>query len=320
MNLLLPIASIIAGLVLLVAGAEAMVRGAASIAKKMSIPEIVVGLTVVALGTSAPELVVNTFAAAGGRHTIVFGNIIGSNMANILLILGIAGLICPLTVQKSTVWKEIPFLLFATLVLFFLVYDSWRGDGLANGLSRGDGLILLGFFAVFIIYTFRLARTEAPEQCDVKTYRNWISLLMVGLGLAALFFGGQFTVNGAVRVAEHLGISEKLIACTILAGGTSLPELATSVVAAYRGRSDIAVGNVVGSSIFNLLMVLGVSGVICPVAYSSSFNVDAAVLVAATTLLFLTMFMGKRHKLDRLEAALMLLGYVSYVGYLLYAR
>ena len=138
--------------------------------------------------------------------------------------------------------------------------------------------------------------------------------------MAALFFGGQFTVNGAVRVAEHLGISEKLIACTILAGGTSLPELATSVVAAYRGRSDIAVGNVVGSSIFNLLMVLGVSGVIRPVAYSSSFNVDAAVLVAATTLLFLTMFMGKRHKLDRFEAALMLLGYVSYVGYLLYAR
>ena len=320
MNVLLPIVSIAAGLVLLVTGAEALVRGAASMAKKMSIREIAIGLTVVALGTSAPELVVNTFAAVGGQHAIVFGNIIGSNMANILLILGVAGLIYPLTVQKNTVWKEIPFLLFATLVVFFLVYDSWRGDESANWLSRSDGLILLGLFCIFIAYTFWLSRSESSEQYYVKTYRHRISLLMIGGGLIALFFGGQFTVNGAVQVAKYLGISEKLIACTIVAGGTSLPELATSAVAAYRRRCDIAVGNIVGSCIFNLLMVLGISSVIRPVNYSLVFNVDAAVLVAATVLLFLTMFTSRRCRLDRWEAALMLLGYLSYVGYLLYNR
>ncbi|MBT3199753.1 MAG: calcium/sodium antiporter [Phycisphaerales bacterium] len=320
MSLLLPIISIVAGIVLLVVGAESMVRGAASIAKKMSIPEIVVGLTVVALGTSAPEFVVNTFAAAGGQHTIVFGNIIGSNLANILLILGVAGLICPIVVQKSTVWKEIPFLLGITILLFVLVYDSWRGSAGANVLSRVDGIILLVFFLVFMVYTFRLARGEAPEQGEVATYNNWISAGMVVFGLAALFFGGKFTVDGAVRVAEHLGISEKLIACTILAGGTSLPELATSAVAAYRGRSAIAVGNVVGSCILNLVMVLGVSGVICPVAYAALFDIDAIVLVAATLVLFLTMFTGRRHRLDRWEAAIMLSGYFAYVGYQIYCR
>ena len=320
MNLLLSVVSIAAGLVLLIVGAEAMVRGAASIAKKMSIPEIAVGLTVVALGTSAPELVVTVFAATGGQHTIVFGNIIGSNMANLLLILGVAGLVYPLSVQKSTVWREIPFLLLATLVVFLLVYDSWAGDGLANSLSRNDGLILLGLFAIFLTYTFGLFRVESPDQYDVKTYRNWISLLMMVGGLVALFFGGRLAVNGAVHIAKHLGISEKLIACTIVAGGTSLPELATSAIAAYRRRCDIAVGNVVGSCIFNLLMVLGISSVIRPVGYSPSFNVDAIVLIAATVLLFLTMFTGKRRRLDRWEAALMLVGYASYIGYLLYNR
>jgi len=320
MNLSLSIASIAGGLVLLVLGAEVLVRGAASIAKKMSIPEIAVGLTVVALGTSAPELVVNAFAAAGGQHPIVFGNIIGSNLANILLILGVAGLIYPLAVQKSTVWKEIPFLLLATLVVFLLVYDSWGGDEHANWLSRNDGLVLLGLFAIFVTYTFGLSKIESPDQYDVATYSHWISLLMIGGGMAALFLGGRLTVSGAVDIAKQMGISEKLIACTILAGGTSLPELATSAIAAYRKRCDIAVGNVVGSCIFNLLMVLGISGVIRPVNYSPAFNVDAIVLVAATILLFVTMFTGKRQKLDRWEAALMLLGYSAYIGYLLYSR
>ncbi len=320
MSTLLAIISIAAGLVLLVAGAESLVRGAASIAKKMSIPEIAVGLTVVALGTSAPELVVTVFAATGGQHAIVFGNIIGSNMANLLLILGVAGLVYPLAVQKSTVWREIPFLLLATLVVFLLVYDSWGGDGVANSLSRNDGLILLGLFAIFLTYTFGLFKLESTDQFDVKTYRYRTSLLMIGGGMAALFIGGRLAVSGAVRVATILSVSEKLIACTIVAGGTSLPELVTSAIAAYRRRCDIAVGNVVGSCIFNLLMVLGISSVISPVAYSSSFNIDAIVLIGATVLLFVTMFTGKRRRLDRWEAALMLVGYASYIGYLLYRR
>ncbi len=320
MSVLLSIISIIAGLVLLITGAEALVRGASSVAKKLSISEIVIGLTVVALGTSAPELVINAYAAYAGEHTIVFGNIIGSNMANILLVLGVAGLIYPLSVQRNTVWKEIPFLLLATVIVFFLVYDSWKGDASANLLSRCDGVVLLGFFAIFITYTFGLSRVESTDEYEVTAYSYWISATMIVGGLAGLFFGGRFAVEGAVHIAEQLGISEKFIACVILAGGTSLPELATSAVAAYRKRCDIAVGTIVGSCIFNLLMVLGICGVVQPVNYSPTFNVDAVAIIAATILLFVTMFTGKKRRLDRWEAALMLVGYAAYIGYLMYGR
>ncbi|MCK4626514.1 MAG: calcium/sodium antiporter [Phycisphaerae bacterium] len=310
----------VAGLVLLIAGAEVMVRGASSLAKKMSISEIAIALTVVAFGTSAPELVISIFAAGGGQPDIVFGDVIGSNMANTLLILGVAGLIYPLSVQKSTVWKEIPFLLLATLVVFLLVNDSWGGAGAANLLSRTDGLVLLGFLAIFLIYTFGISKIELADQYDVVTYSYRASVLMIVGGLTALFFGGRFTVSGAVDIATQLGVSEKLIACTIIAGGTSLPELATSAIAAYRKRCDIAVGNIVGSCILNLLMVLGVSGMVYPIAYSPSFNVDSLALIAATVILFLTMFTGKKRKLDRWEAVLLIMGYVAYVGYLLHRR
>ena len=320
MELLLPTVMIVSGLVLLVAGAEAMVKGAASLAKKMSISEIAIALTVVAFGTSAPELVVNTFAASGGQHDIVFGNVIGSNMANTLLVLGVAGLIYPLSVQKNTVWKEIPFLLLATFAVFLLVHDLWRGADAGDLLSRNDGLILLGFLAIFLIYTFGISRLKSTDEYEVTTYSYWASTLMIIGGLVVLFFGGRFTVNGAVDVARQFGISEKLIACTIIAGGTSMPELVTSAVAAYRKRCDIAVGNVVGSCIFNLLLVLGCSGVVRPVAYSPAFNIDSLALIAATVILFLTMFTGKRRKLDRWEAALLLLGYVAYIGYLVHGR
>jgi len=320
MSLLLSTTSIVAGVLLLIVGAEILVRGAASVAKKMSISEMAIGLTVVALGTSAPELVINTFAAAAKQHTIVLGNIIGSNMANTLLVLGAAGLICPLVVQKNTVRKEIPFMLIATLVVSFLVWDPWGRTGLAGRLSRADGLVLLGLFVIFVMYTFRLSRVESPDQRKVATYSYRISALMIGGGLVALFFGGRLVVNGAVDMATQLGVSKKLIACTIVALGTSLPELATSAVAARRRRPDIAVGNVVGSCVFNVLLVLGLSGIIQPIHYSSIFNVDGLALIAATVVLFLTMFTGKRHRLDRWEAALMLLGYAAYVGYLLHGR
>ncbi|MCK4283237.1 MAG: calcium/sodium antiporter [Candidatus Brocadiae bacterium] len=321
MGWLLPLVSLVAGIVLLVLGAEALVRGASSLAKEMSISEIAIGLTVVALGTSAPELVVNTFAAARGHSSIVFGNIIGSNMANTLLILGIAALIYPLSVQRNTVWREIPFLLVATLVVFFLVHDCWRGAGAADWLSRKDGLVLLGLFAIFVIYTFGLFRVESSDQYEVRTYRLWVSVVMMGAGMGALLFGGRFAVNGAVEIARGLGISQKLIASTVIAGGTSLPELATSAVAAYRKRCDIAVGNIVGSNIFNLLMVLGISSVVRPVSHpSSSFNVDWYMLILATMILFVAMFTGKRRKLDRWEALLMLVCYAWYIGYLVYVR
>jgi len=312
--------SLILGLIILVFGAELLVRGAASLAKRLAIAEIVIGLTVVAFGTSTPEMVVNIFASIENRNDIVFGNIIGSNIFNILFILGISGLIYPLAVQKSTVWKEIPFSFLVTLALLLLVNDSANNSLPGCMLSMNDGLVLLLLFAIFITYLFGIAKVESQDQYQVKVYSVAVSMLLVIGGLGILFAGGKLCVVGAVGLAQNFGLSEKFIASTIIAAGTSLPELATSSVAAYRRRCDIAVGNIVGSNIFNILLILGVSAVIHPARYNPAFNVDLSVLIVATVILYLVMFTGKKHRLDRWEAGLMLLGYGSYVMYLLYLR
>jgi cation:H+ antiporter len=309
-----------AGFVLLIVGAEVLVRGSASLARRLAMAEIAIGLTVVAFGTSTPEMVVNIFASAGGRNEIVFGNAIGSNIFNLLLILGVSGLIYPVAVQRSTVWKEIPFSLLATLVLLLLVNDIWEAGGSADVLSRNDGLILLLLFTIFITYTFGLTAVESSDKFSVKVYSWGRSLALIAGGLALLAAGGRLCVSGGVSLARQSDLSEKFIASTIMAAGTSLPELATSAVAAYRRHSDIAVGNIVGSNVFNILAILGVSAVIRPAPYPAAFNVDMSILIAATLLLFVVMFTGRRHTLDRWEAGLMLLGYVGYVGYLMYGR
>ncbi len=312
--------AIVAGLVLLTAGAEVLVRGSASLAKRLAVAEIVIGLTIVAFGTSTPEMVVNIVASAQGRSQIVFGNITGSNLSNILLILGISGLIYPITIQRNTVWKEIPFSLLITLVLLLLVNDRWEPTCSADVLSRGDGLVLLLLLVLFMVYVLGIAPAELSDQFNVKVYSSKVSLVLMVVGLVVLAVGGRLCVGGAVSLARHLNLSEKFIAATIIAIGTSLPELATSAVAAFRRHSDIAVGNIIGSSVFNILAVLGVSAVIRPVSYPDGFNADMGILVAATLFLFVVMFTGKRHRLDRWEAALMLLGYAGYIGYLLYMR
>jgi cation:H+ antiporter len=320
MNALVSLLTTAGGLVLLVVGAELLIRGASSLAKRLAIAEIVIGLTVVAFGTSTPEMVVNVFASSEGRNEIVFGNIIGSNIFNILLILGVSGLIYPVAVQRNTVWKEIPFSLLATLVLFFLVNDRWDATGTADILSRADGVVLLLLFTIFVVYTFGLASVEASDEFDVRVYSWGVSAALIVGGLLLLVAGGRLCVEGAVALARQLNLSEKFIGATVVAAGTSLPELATSAIAAYRKHSDIAVGNIVGSNIFNILAILGVSAVVRPAPYPASFNADMYVLTAATLLLLLVMFTGKRHKLDRWEASLMLAGYAGYVGYLLYLR
>jgi cation:H+ antiporter len=320
MNALVSLLTTAGGLVLLVVGAELLIRGASSLAKRLAIAEIVIGLTVVAFGTSTPEMVVNVFASSEGRNEIVFGNIIGSNIFNILLILGVSGLIYPVAVQRNTVWKEIPFSLLATLVLFFLVNDRWDATGTADILSRADGVVLLLLFTIFVVYTFGLASVEASDEFDVRVYSWGVSAALIVGGLLLLVAGGRLCVEGAVALARQLNLSEKFIGATVVAAGTSLPELATSALAAYRKHSDIAVGNIVGSNIFNILAILGVSAVVRPAPYPASFNADMYVLTAATLLLLLVMFTGKRHKLDRWEASLMLAGYAGYVGYLLYLR
>lgn len=316
-------AMVVGGLVLLTVGADWLVRGAASLAKRLNVREIVIGLTVVAFGTSMPEMVVSIFASAEGRNDIVFGNVLGSNVFNTLMILGLAGLIRPLAVQRNTTWKEIPFSILVTLVLFLLVNGPMLGGPAGpESLSRSEGLVLLVMFAMFLSYTWSIARQEptAPEEMEVRVFSLSWSLILLAVGLGGLVGGGKLCVDGAVALAQRFGLSEKFIGCTIVAAGTSLPELATSVVAAIRKRSDIAIGNVVGSNIFNILCILGLSTAIRPAPYNPLFNVDFAILTAGSLLLFGAMFSGGRHRLDRWEAALLLAGYGGYTAWLLSAR
>jgi len=304
------------GLVLLVKGADWLVDGASVLAKKRNVSDLAIGLTIVAFGTSAPELVVNAVAASGNYPDIVFGNVIGSNNFNLFIILGISGLIIPLSVQSSTVWKEIPFSFFAAIILFLLANAYlFSGNPL---LSRWDGVILLVCFVAFLYYVATQLKSDPEaEQVEAKDYSSLKIWTLILVGLIGLVGGGKLVVDNAVSMAQTLGVSEKIIGLTIVAAGTSLPELATSVVAAMRKNTDIAIGNIVGSNIFNLFLILGVSSLIRPLAYNISFNTDLYILGAGTIFLFLAMFTGKRQKLDRWEALILLTSYLLYTGYLI---
>jgi cation:H+ antiporter len=313
--MLIQIVLLLVGLVLLVKGADWLVDGASVLAKKKNISDLAIGLTIVAFGTSAPELVVNVVAASGNYPDIVFGNIIGSNNFNLFAILGIAGIITPLAVQSSTVWKEIPFSFLAAVLLFLLANNYFLSEPAL--LSRYDAGILLIFFVAFLYYvTTQLKSDPTVEKIENKDYSNLKIWLLILAGLAGLVGGGKLVVDNAVEMAQTLGVSEKIIGLTIVAAGTSLPELATSVVAALKKNADIAIGNIVGSNIFNLLFILGVSGMVRPLTYSPAFNTDIYLLLAGTLFLFLAMFTGKRHSLGRVESMILLAVYLAYTGYL----
>jgi cation:H+ antiporter len=317
--MLIPILLLLLGFGILIKGADFLVNGASSAAKKYGISNLAIGLTVVAFGTSMPELIVSLLSALDGKNDASFGNVIGSNNFNLLFILGIAGLIYPLVVQRNTVKYEVPLSLLAAGVLFLLVNDSiWGGEG-AGSLSRIDSIILLAFFAGFIFYIYRTMShtTDLEEGEPIKIYSMPLAIGMVILGLAMLIGGGQLVVNNALEIARAYGLSEKLIGLTILAAGTSLPELATSCVAAYRKNTDIAIGNVVGSNIFNIFFILGITGVINPMPYNAAMNFDLYVLMGSTVLLMIFMFTLNTRKLDRWEAALLLGGYIVYTVYLI---
>jgi cation:H+ antiporter len=308
------------GLVLVVKGADFLVEGASALARRLAVAEIVIGLTVVAFGTSAPELVVNAFSSLGGKNELVLGNIIGSNIFNTLLILGIAGLIYPLNVQRNSVLKEIPYSMFAVVVFYFLANDFlFAGSGVVeNVVSRWDGVVLLVLFVVFMLYAFVLSKTKVDSDDDGEEVCSWLKTwVYILLGIAGLFWGGKLTVDNAVEIARDLSVSDKLIGLTIVSLGTSLPELATSAVAAYKKRCDLAVGNIVGSNIFNILLVMGVSAVIAPVGYPVELNIDVYVFAGGTVVLFIAMFTGKKRKLDRKEAFVLLTGYVFYMVYII---
>jgi len=307
----------IIGLIFLIKGADFLVDGASSIAGRLNISDLVIGLTVVAFGTSTPELFVNIVASIKGNTDIAIGNVVGSNIANVFFILGVSSIIYPLAVAKGTVWKEIPFSLLAAIVLFITANDQLLDGAQASALTRVDGLVLLSFFIIFIYYTCSIAtRIDGLEAHVAAKQSGWLrSSLYIILGLAGLTLGGKWIVDGAVAFATKFGMSESLVGLTIVAVGTSLPELATSAVAAYKRRVEIAVGNVVGSNIFNIFFVLGVSAGIKPLPFQPGYNLDMGVVVISSLLLFVFMFTGKKRSLDRGEGLIFLICYGGYVAY-----
>lgn len=303
------------GFVFLIKGADFLVDGASSIARRFRISNLVIGLTIVAFGTSMPELFVNLYASFKGTPDIAIGNIIGSNIANILLILGIASIIYPLKVTKGTAWKEIPLSLLAIVVVFLMANDVIIDKLGFNELTRSDGLALIAFFIIFLYYIFGIAGLEKGGEADgAKVHSMAKSSGMIVLGLTGLVLGGQWIVNGATQAALSLGLSEALVGLTIVAVGTSLPELATSAVAAYKKNADIAVGNVVGSNIFNIFWILGLSAVIKPLPFRPELNFDILATVAASLLLFIWLFVGRKHTIERWQGITFVLLYVVYIA------
>lgn len=315
MIILIPIFLLILGFVLLVKSAELFVDGASSLAYRLNVTPLVIGLTVVSFGTSAPELVVNIIAAIEGHVDMSFGNVIGSNIINILLILGISALIHPLTIQRNTVWREIPFSLLAVVALFFMCNDAIFHAG-TNVLSRNDGFVLLLFFVIFITYTFAMAKVSGRDSPIVHTFSPLKIVILLSLGILGLGLASLLVVDNAEKIAHYFHVSDKVIGLTVVALGTSLPELVTSAVAAYKKNMEIAVGNIIGSNIFNIVIILGITSIIRPMPFKTSTNGDILVLTLATLLLFFTMFTGKRHRIDRWEATLFLVIYCAYVSLL----
>lgn len=311
----IPILFLILGLVVLIIGAEGMVRGASSIACKMKISPLVVGLTIVAFGTSAPELLVNIFSALEGSSDLAIGNVVGSNISNILLILGISAIITPIAVKKTTTWKEIPFALLASVLIFTMGNDLLI-DGMGqNAITRTDGFALIALLCIFMYYIIGIAKQEANGE-KIETYSYPASTAMVVFGIVGLFWGGKLLVDNAIILAKLAGMSEALIGLTIVAIGTSLPELATSVVAALKKQNDIAVGNIIGSNIFNVFWILGLTSTLLQLPFNPATNFDVGVAIAATFALFFAMFVNKKHTLERWQGVLFVVSYLIYITYL----
>lgn len=320
----------VAGLVILIAGAEGLVRGAASLAIKLRISPLIIGLTIVSFGTSAPELAVNIISALNGSPDLAIGNVVGSNIANILLVLGMTAVIVPLEVKHSTVWKEIPLALMGVCLLFVMGNDRFFDRVDYDAVTRTDGIVLMSLLAIFMYYIFSMAKAdranetaadikeEKQEAEEIKQYSVLVSAGLIVVGLAGLVLGGRVLVDAAVELARLAGLSESLIGLTIVGVGTSMPELATSVVAAIRRHADIAVGNIIGSNIFNVFWILGLTGTMLQLPFNSAINVDVLVSIGATLLLFGALFFGRKHILSRVEGSVFLAAYAGYLIYLIY--
>jgi len=311
------------GLAFLVLGSDWLVRGASEIAKKFRVPEIVIGLTIVSMGTSLPELLVSLFAALKGSSDIAIGNVVGSNIVNILFILGLSALIGRLTVQRNTTYIEIPIALGTALLLTLMGVLSADSVTQTIRMGRIQGVILLILFGLFLLYMLWVTRQSRNKEVITESSQESPSrpiLFLTGMlvaGIALLAWGADLCVKNAILIARAWGASETLIGLTLVAAGTSLPELFTSVVATLRKESDLAIGNVVGSNIFNILFILGVSGIIHPINYSVDMIVDLWVMSATSLLLFVLVFLGKRHSLGRFEGIVFILAYSAYIYFLI---
>lgn len=310
---------IVAGLVLILVGSDWLVDGASGVARKYGISEFVIGMTIVGIGTSMPELVSSLISAIQGHGDMALGNVTGSNICNILLILGVTALISPIKYTRSNIRKDIPFAILVSLFLMVMLYNCFGlfGEMGTPGISRVDALYLLLIFAVFMIDSFKSAKNGAEEEeASVKPMPMGKAIIFILLGLAGLIFGGQVFVDHTVSIAERFHVSEAFISITLMAVGTSLPELATCVVAAMKGKNQLALGNVIGSNIFNIALIIGTSAAISPFEIQSISTVDMGMVIVVVVLLWLAAFTFKKKKLDRVEGVIFLLAYIAYITYL----
>ena len=317
------------GLALILAGANFLTDGSAALAQRFRVPEFIIGLTIVAVGTSTPELVVSVLSAIAGKSDVAIGNVVGSNIFNVFLILGICALIRPLPLTAGNIRRDIPFGVATSLLLLFLAMDSWYSTGAIDRIGRLDGVLMLVIYVLLMLYTIRsTGRTAIPEPAagsaqgvatdgSCRPMAGWLMALMIVGGLAGLIFGGELFLDNATALARRMGVSDSLIAITLVAGGTSLPELASSVVSLLKGKSDMALGNVIGSNIANILLILGLSSTIHPLTMGGFSVVDLLVVLLSAVLLFLAAFTFRRRAVDRWEGALFLLIYAAYIGYLI---
>ncbi len=313
----LAIPVMLVGFLPLIFGANWLVDSGSALAKRLNIPTLAIGLTIVAFGTSMPELIVNLFAASSGSTDIALGNIIGSNVFNILAILGVSAAIYPIVIKSSTTWIEIPLVVLAALVVAVLANDLFFDGASTNSIGRIDGLILLAFFVIFIGYTVSMAiKGSSDDSLEIKNWGLGVSIAFLFLGLAAMILGGKMIVEGAVQTARSFGMAERVIGLTIVSIGTSLPELATSAVAAFKKNSDIAIGNIVGSNLFNTFFILGATAVIRPIPLNPASNLDLWVNIGASVLLCLFVFLPRSRRLSKPEGWTFMACYVAYVAVL----
>lgn len=308
------------GFIILIKWADLLVSWASALGLRANIPPLVIGLTIVAFWTSSPELAVNVFAAIEWKTDLAIWNILGSNIANILLILWVTAIVYPVTAKGSTIWKEIPFALLGALVLWIMANDILLDGSTISQISRSDSIVLLWFFIIFLYYVFGISKIKEVKTADDESIAKMSLLKSISftiIGLVWLVLGWKFIVDGAVELAKNLWLSEAVIGLTVVAIGTSLPELATSIVAAFKKQSDIAIGNVVWSNIFNIFAILGISGIITPIKVQSSGNIDIWMTILASIVLFVFLFFWKKHQITRWKGILMVSMYVGYLGYLL---